>query len=154
MSSPNVLERATMGGPILCLARALLAAPFGPSAMCFLRTAQCFGWHGPNISHNRLGNTFRHHLAKNCPKTRPPARTPGCIPRAPSGSDRWDFFNHEKHKFSGTNGERLRRRILFSVLFVARLSLTNHAPHLHGRDDPAPLPPVHLAYPAILKSSL
>lgn len=117
MSSPNALERATMGGPILR--------------------------HGPNISHNRLGNTFRHHLAKNCPKTRPPARTPGCIPRAPSGSDRWDFFNRnrkgghlggrategqpegrdERDRASqiaqiSTNGERLRRRILFSVLFV------------------------------------
>jgi hypothetical protein len=42
-----VRQRATMGGSILCLARALLAAPFGPLAMCFLRTSQCFGWHDP-----------------------------------------------------------------------------------------------------------
>ena len=43
-------QRATMGGSILCLARALLAAPFGPLAMCFLRTSQCFGWHDPLFS--------------------------------------------------------------------------------------------------------
>jgi hypothetical protein len=47
-----------MGRSILCLARAspscialragsLLAAPFGPLAMCFLRTSQRFGWHDP-----------------------------------------------------------------------------------------------------------
>ena len=54
-----VRQCATMGGSILCLARALLAAPFGPSAMCFLRTSQCFGWHGPNIRHNQLGTAFR-----------------------------------------------------------------------------------------------
>ena len=42
-----------------CISRALLAAPFGPSAMCFLRTSQCFGWHGPNIRHNQLGTAFR-----------------------------------------------------------------------------------------------
>ena len=39
-----------LGGSILCLARPLLAAPFGPSAMCFLRTSQCFGWHDPFFS--------------------------------------------------------------------------------------------------------
>ena len=31
-------------------ARTLLAAPFGPSAMCFLHTSQCFGSHDPNFS--------------------------------------------------------------------------------------------------------
>ena len=33
----------------LCLASTLLAAPFGPSAMCFLRHARGFGWLDPNI---------------------------------------------------------------------------------------------------------
>ena len=42
------LRRGT--GSIRCLARPLLAAPFGPSAMCFLRTSQCFGWHDPLFS--------------------------------------------------------------------------------------------------------
>ena len=37
----------------LCLARPLLAAPFGPSVMCFLRTSQCFGWPDPNFKHGR-----------------------------------------------------------------------------------------------------
>ncbi len=66
---------ATMGGPILCLARALLAAPFGPSAMCFLRTSQCFGWHGPNINHGTRGTTLRHHHAQNPFETTPRACT-------------------------------------------------------------------------------
>ena len=43
----------TEGPPLASLAplRAgcLLAAPFGLSAMCFLRTSQCFGWHGSKI---------------------------------------------------------------------------------------------------------
>jgi hypothetical protein len=34
----------------LCLARALLAAPSGPSAMCFLRHARGFGWLDQNFS--------------------------------------------------------------------------------------------------------
>jgi hypothetical protein len=38
------------GRGIVCLARALLATPFGPSAMCFLRTSQCFGSHAPSFS--------------------------------------------------------------------------------------------------------
>ncbi len=35
----------------------MLAAPFGPSAMCFLRPARGFGWHGPRL--NRLTTTPR-----------------------------------------------------------------------------------------------
>ena len=38
------------GRVIVCLARALLATPFGPSAMRFLRTSQCFGSHDPFFS--------------------------------------------------------------------------------------------------------
>jgi hypothetical protein len=34
----------------LCLARALLATPFGPSAMCFLRSTRVFGWLDPNTN--------------------------------------------------------------------------------------------------------
>ncbi len=34
----------------LCLARALLATPFGPSAMCFLRPTRVFGWLDPNTN--------------------------------------------------------------------------------------------------------
>jgi hypothetical protein len=60
-----------LGGFILCLARALLAAPFGPSAMCFLRTSQCFGWHGPNINHGTRRTTPRNQSAQNSSEPMP-----------------------------------------------------------------------------------
>ena len=41
--------RAQALGVNLCLARALLAAPSGPSAMCFLRHARGFGCIDPNL---------------------------------------------------------------------------------------------------------
>ena len=40
---------------MLCLARAPLATPFGPSTMCFLNTAQCFGCRRPLL--RRLAKT-------------------------------------------------------------------------------------------------
>jgi hypothetical protein len=42
-------QRATPWRVNLCLARALLAAPSGPSAMCFLRHARGFGWLDPSL---------------------------------------------------------------------------------------------------------
>jgi hypothetical protein len=60
MALPNhaaVRQRVVNGKVDLCLARALLATPFGPSAMCFLRPARVFGWLDPRL------NRLRHHDA-------------------------------------------------------------------------------------------
>jgi hypothetical protein len=47
----------------LCLARALLAAPFGPSSMCFLGTPRCLG-----CVVRTAPATSPTHLQKNAPK--------------------------------------------------------------------------------------
>jgi hypothetical protein len=47
------------GESILCLARPLLAAPFGPFVMCFLRTSQCIGWHDPFSTTNCCNSNLK-----------------------------------------------------------------------------------------------
>jgi hypothetical protein len=41
----------------------LLAAPSGPSAMCFLRPARGFGWLDPRLSRTATTSSRSHHHA-------------------------------------------------------------------------------------------
>jgi len=70
------------GRVIVCLARALLATPFGPSAMRFLRTSQCFGSHDPFLSRPPA----RRPPARRPPARRPPGRREAVSERMPTVS--------------------------------------------------------------------
>ena len=76
-SLPFIFERRcraahTVGAPLrskwrddLCLARTLLAAPFGPSSMCFLGTARCLGCVVPNLSRKAASSGWQNHGQQN-----------------------------------------------------------------------------------------
>ena len=59
-------------GSAFALLAPMLAAPFGPSAMCFLRPARGFGWPDPRL--NRLATTPRVPLTPRAATSSTPSR--------------------------------------------------------------------------------
>jgi hypothetical protein len=54
---------AVLGGSTFALLAPVLAAPFGPSAMCFLRHTRAFGWLDPSLNRVIAPPSRSHHAA-------------------------------------------------------------------------------------------
>jgi hypothetical protein len=48
-------------GSTFALLAPMLAAPSGPSAMCFLRPARGFGWLDPRLNDSAIASSRSHH---------------------------------------------------------------------------------------------